>query len=228
MEGLPAVDQIVGPGNLFVALAKRHVFGHVDIDSIAGPSEVVVIADEYAPARFIAADLLAQAEHAPGSSVLIAWQDDVLQNVLQELDRQVQTLERCELTLHSLTEFGALLRVADADEACRITDLLAPEHLEIATANASELCNRIRNAGATFLGNYSPVAVGDYAAGPSHVLPTGGTARWAAGLSANDFLRSGSVIQFDSAALSEIAGDVQAMADKEGLTAHRASIDIRL
>jgi histidinol dehydrogenase len=228
VENLPGVDKIVGPGNLFVALAKQFVYGVVDIDSIAGPSEVVVLADQDAPSKFLAADLLAQAEHAPGASVLIAWQDGVIERLQHELERQVATLSRSELTIQSLQEFGALIRTKDSREACEVTDLIAPEHLHIATADAADLAGRIRNAGATFLGYYSPVALGDYAAGPSHVLPTGGTARWASGLSANDFLRSGSVIEYSARALGEIAADVQLMADKEGLTAHRASIDVRL
>ncbi len=228
VEGLAKVDKIVGPGNLFVALAKKFVYGEVDIDSIAGPSEVVVIADETTRPDFTAADLLAQAEHAPGASILITWSSDVLEATAAQLESQVAQLSRSDLTVHSLEAFGALILVRDADEACEITDLIAPEHLHIATDNANELLTKIRHAGATFVGNYSPVALGDYAAGPSHVLPTGGTARWASGLTANDFLRSGSVISFNEQALNEIARDVQTMADKEGLTAHRASIDIRL
>jgi len=228
VDGIPPVDKIVGPGNLFVALAKKHVYGEVDIDSIAGPSEVVVIADETTRPDFTAADLLAQAEHAPGASILVTWSPQVLDATMAELKKQVAKLDRSEVTIQSLQDFGALILVRDAAEACQITDLLAPEHLHIATANARELLADIRNAGATFLGNHTPVALGDYVAGPSHVLPTGGTARWAAGLTANDFLRSGSVIEYSPTALREVAQDVQAMADKEGLTAHRASVDIRL
>jgi histidinol dehydrogenase len=228
IEPLPAVDKIVGPGNLFVALAKKQVYGDVDIDSIAGPSEVVVLADSGAPPEYIAADLLAQAEHAPGASVLIAWDDQVLCRAVEELNRQVAGLSRSDVTRQSLEEFGAMILARDADEACRLTDTIAPEHLHIATADARALHLRIRNAGATFLGYHSPVALGDYAAGPSHVLPTGGTARWASGLSANDFLRSGSVIEYSESALRAIADDVRQMANKEGLTAHRASIDVRL
>ncbi len=228
VEGIPAVDKIVGPGNLFVALAKKHVYGDVDIDSIAGPSEVVVIADATTRPDFTAADLLAQAEHAPGASILVTWSPEVLEATLAELQKQVATLARSELTVQSLQNFGALILVRDAEEACRITDLIAPEHLHIATADARQLLAKIHNAGATFLGNHSPVALGDYVAGPSHVLPTGGTARWAAGLTANDFLRSGSVIEYSPEALREVAADVQRMADKEGLTAHRGSVDIRL
>ncbi len=228
VEGLPGVDKIVGPGNLFVALAKKYVYGEVDIDSIAGPSEVVVIADASTRPDFAAADLLAQAEHAPGASILVTWSAEVLEATAAQLARQVARLSRSELTVQSLQAFGALILVRDEDEACRIIDLIAPEHLHIATDNAQQLLSRMRHAGATFLGNYSPVALGDYVAGPSHVLPTGGTARWASGLTANDFLRSGSVISYTAAALQQAAADVQAMADKEGLTAHRASIDVRL
>ncbi|MCA9262647.1 MAG: histidinol dehydrogenase [Planctomycetales bacterium] len=228
IDQLPAVDKIVGPGNLFVALAKKHVYGDVDIDSIAGPSEVIVIADESTRPDFAAADLLAQAEHGPGSSVLITWDEALLDAIEVELNRQLTQLSRREITEHSLREFGAFVLARDADEACRITDLLAPEHLHIAVANAAEFAAKIRNAGATFLGNFSPVALGDYAAGPSHVLPTGGTARWASGLSSNDFLRSGSVIEYDETALRGVAEDIRQLADKEQLTAHRASVDIRV
>ncbi|MBI2479367.1 MAG: histidinol dehydrogenase [Planctomycetia bacterium] len=228
VQGLPKVDKIVGPGNLFVALAKKYVYGEVDIDSIAGPSEVVVIADGSTRPDFTAADMLAQAEHAPGASILVTWSEAVLEATAAELAKQVAKLSRCELTIQSLQSFGYLILVRDEAEACAITDAIAPEHLHIATDNAEQLIKRIRNAGATFLGNYSPVALGDYAAGPSHVLPTSGTARWASGLTANDFLRTGSIIAYSEAALKEIAPAIQTMADKEGLTAHRASVDIRL
>ena len=227
VEGVPAVDKIVGPGNLFVALAKKHVYGEVDIDSIAGPSEVVVIADERARPDFAAADLLAQAEHAPGSSILITWSDELLEGTFAELQRQVATLSRNELTVQSLANFGALIRVRNPQEAVDITNSLAPEHLHIATRNADRLLTDIRHYGAAFLGDYSPVALGDYFAGPSHVLPTGATARWASGLSANSFLRSSSVIEYSHGALVDAAPDVALLADAEQLTAHRASIDIR-
>jgi histidinol dehydrogenase len=227
-EGIANVDKIVGPGNLFVALAKRHVFGEVDIDSIAGPSEVVVIADGSTRPDFTAADLLAQAEHAPGASILVTWSEAALEATARELEKQVAGLSRCEETIQSLRDFGCLILVRDEEEACRITDLLAPEHLHIAIEGAERLLPKIRNAGATFLGNYSPVALGDYAAGPSHVLPTGGTARFASGLSANHFLRSSSVIQYSAEALAAITPDVMRLAEVEGLTAHRASVDIRI
>jgi len=226
-EAVAKVDKIVGPGNLFVALAKRHVYGEVDIDSIAGPSEVVVIADGSTRPDFAAADLLAQAEHAPGASILITWSEPTLEATAKELERQVAGLSRCEETIQSLRDFGCLILVRDEDEACRLTDLIAPEHLHIAIENAARLLGRIKNAGATFLGNHSPVALGDYAAGPSHVLPTGGTARFASGLSANHFLRSSSVIEYSAEGLQAIAADVMTMAEVEGLTAHRASVAIR-
>jgi histidinol dehydrogenase len=222
------VDKIVGPGNLFVALAKRHVYGEVDIDSIAGPSEVVVIADGSTHPDFAAADLLAQSEHAPGASILVTWDEAMLEATARELERQVAGLSRSEETIQSLRDFGCLILVRDEDEACRITDLIAPEHLHIAIDQAERLLPKIRHSGATFLGNYSPVALGDYAAGPSHVLPTGGTARWASGLSANHFLRASSVIQYSADALRTIAPDVMRMAEVEGLTAHRASVAVRV
>jgi histidinol dehydrogenase len=228
VEGIPRVDKIVGPGNLFVALAKRHVFGEVDIDSIAGPSEVVVIVDESTRPEFTAMDLLAQAEHAPGASVLIGWNPEVLDAAVAELSRQLEHLERGELARQSLEEFGAVILARDADEACRLTDEIAPEHLHIATENAEELAGKIRHAGAMFLGNYTPVALGDYAAGPSHVLPTSGTARFASGLSANDFLRTNSLLHFSREGMMRLAPDVQVLATKEGLTAHRGSVEVRM
>jgi histidinol dehydrogenase len=227
IEGLPPVDKIVGPGNLFVALAKKFVYGEVDIDSIAGPSEVVVIADETTRPDFAAADLLAQAEHAPGSAILVTWSERVWRETAEELKRQLSTLSRGDLARESLSQFGALVLVRDVDEAVALANQLATEHLHIATDNAESLLAKIPHCGAAFLGNYSPVAVGDYVAGPSHVLPTGATARWASGLSANSFLRSNSVIHFTAARLAEVAEDVRMLADKEGLTAHRESVLVR-
>jgi len=228
VEGIPRVDKIVGPGNLFVALAKKHVYGEVDIDSIAGPSEVVVIVDGSTRAQYTAADLIAQAEHAPGASVLIGWDEIVLDCAVAELGRQLAELDRGELARRSLEQFGAVILARDADEACALTDQIAPEHLHIATEDAERLAERIRHAGAIFLGNYTPVALGDYAAGPSHVLPTSGTARFASGLSANDFLRTSSILHFTKAGMINLAGDVQVLATREGLTAHRASVEIRM
>jgi histidinol dehydrogenase len=228
VQGLPAVDMIVGPGNLFVALAKRHVFGQVGIDCIAGPSEVVVLADKTAPPSFVAADLIAQAEHAPGASILVTWHAPLLDRVEKEVREQLSRLERGELARESLEQFGALVLAGDEDEAVACVNEIGPEHLEIATADPEALCERVENAGAIFLGPYSPVAVGDYVAGPSHVLPTGGTARWASGLSANDFLRRSSVLSFTREGLARLAGDVRELARREGLTAHAASVDLRL
>ncbi len=228
--GIPeitAVDKVVGPGNLFVALAKRFVFGDVDIDSIAGPSEVVVLADQTTNPDFAASDLLAQAEHSPGASIAVSWDKNVLDRIEQSMIQQLAGLERAELTLASLNAFGAMVLCRDENQACEVTSLIAPEHLQIAVDNPRRLLAKIRNSGATFLGHFSPVALGDYAAGPSHVLPTGGTARWASGLSSNHFLRSSSVIEFEQSALNEIAADVALMADKEGLTAHKNSVLMR-
>jgi histidinol dehydrogenase len=227
VEGIPRVDKIVGPGNLFVALAKRHVFGEVAIDSIAGPSEVVVIVDDSTRPDFIAMDLIAQAEHSPGAGILIGWNIDVLDAAVTELSWKLADLERGDLARQSLEEFGAVILTRDADEACRLTDEIAPEHLHIATADAEQLAAKIRHAGAMFLGNYTPVALGDYAAGPSHVLPTSGTARFASGLSSNDFLRTNSILHFGREGMMRLADDVRALATKEGLTAHRGSVEIR-
>ena len=221
---IPGVDKIVGPGNLFVALAKRFVFGDVDIDSIAGPSEVVVLADKTTNPDFAASDMLAQAEHSPGASIVVSWDNKVLDRIEQSINQQLAGLERAELTLASLNAFGAMILCRDEDQACEITSLIAPEHLQIAVDEPRRLLAKIRNSGAVFLGHFSPVALGDYAAGPSHVLPTGGTARWASGLSSNHFLRSNSVIEFDQSALKEIAADVALLADREGLTAHKNSV----
>ena len=228
VSGIRQVHKIVGPGNLFVALAKKYVYGQVDIDAIAGPSEVVIIADETAPADFTAADLIAQAEHAPGSSVLITWSEDLLEATVVQLQRQLACLERGEWARQSLEDFGALILVRDPSHAAQLANELAPEHLHIATQDPSALLPEIQHAGAIFLGHYSPVALGDYVAGPSHVLPTGGTARFDSGLSANDFLRAGSVIHFTREDLARVAEDLRRMAQVEGLTAHQLSVDLRL
>ncbi len=227
VEGVPRVDKIVGPGNLFVALAKKHVYGDVAIDALAGPSEVVVIADEGTPPQFVAADLLAQAEHAPGASILVTWSTGLAEAVGEQLQQQLATLPRGAEARDSLQSFGAVVLVRDAVQAAEVADLIAPEHLHLALRDAEALRSRIRNAGAVFVGPYSPVALGDYAAGPSHVLPTGGTARFASGLSANDFLRAHSVLHFTPQGLESLAEDVGRLAEVEGLTAHRASVEVR-
>ncbi len=228
VSGIRRVDKIVGPGNLFVALAKRHVFGEVDIDSIAGPSEVIVLADESARPEFVAADLISQAEHSPGSGVLITWHEPLIAAVQSELERQLALLPRRDLAREALNEHGALILAQSEAEAAELTDLMAPEHLHISADDPEQLLGIIQNAGAIFLGHHTPVALGDYIAGPSHVLPTGGTARFANGLCSNDFLKRSSVIWYNQPSLSEAAADVRLMAAKEGLTAHSSSVDIRL
>ena len=227
VAGLPRVDKIVGPGNLFVALAKEHVYGDVSIDSIAGPSEIVIVADAAGNAEYIAADMLAQAEHSPGSAILLTSSAALADRVAAALERRVAVLERGDLTRDSLGRFGAIVVTRSDEESARLADDMAAEHLSIDTADPEATLERIRHAGAVFLGPYSPVAAGDYAAGPSHVLPTGGTARFAAGLSANDFLRGGSVIRLAKADLAELAADITSLADTEGLTAHRRSVEAR-
>jgi histidinol dehydrogenase len=228
VEGLARVDKIVGPGNLFVALAKEHVYGDVSIDSIAGPSEIVIVADAVGNPEFIAADMLAQAEHSPGSAILLTSNSSLADRVAEALERRVAVLERSDLTRDSLERFGAIVVTRGDDESARLADELAAEHLSIDTVDPEATLARIRHAGAVFLGPYSPVAAGDYAAGPSHVLPTGGTARFAAGLSANEFLRGGSVIRLAQADLAALAADITTIADTEGLTAHRRSVEVRL
>jgi histidinol dehydrogenase len=224
---LVRVDKIVGPGNQFVALAKKYVYGDVDIDSIAGPSEIVVLADETTRADFAAADLIAQAEHAPGSSVLITWSEMTLHGVLAELEKQLTTIQRGELARQSLESFGALIMVSGREEAAQLANTFASEHLHIECSEPEAMLAMIRNAGAVFIGPYSPVVLGDYVAGPSHVLPTGGTARFASGLSANDFLRSHSVIHFTPEGVNAVADDVIQLSEREGLTAHGASVALR-
>lgn len=224
---LPKVDKIVGPGNLFVALAKRHVFGEVGIDSIAGPSEVIVLADETTPAALAAADLLAQAEHSPGSAVLITWRPELADAVQAQLSAQIKLLDRGELARQALCDFGACVLVRDRAQGAQVAETLATEHLHIACSDPEDMLSRIRSAGAVFLGPYSPVPVGDYSAGPSHVLPTGATARFASGLTSNDFRRSHSVISLDRAALVDQRKDIELLAAAEGLTAHARAVSIR-
>ncbi len=228
VDDIPAVDMIVGPGNMFVTLAKKFVWGTVAIDCLAGPSEIVVIADDSASPEYVAADLIAQAEHDPASSILITWHEPLLDLVEKAIERQLTTLSRGDLARHSLEEFGALVLADGPAQAIEWTNEIGPEHLHIATKSPERLLAKIDNAGAVFVGHDTPVALGDYAAGPSHVLPTGGTARFANGLSAIDFLRRSSVLQFTAKGLAEIAPDVRVLAEKEGLSGHAASVEIRL
>jgi histidinol dehydrogenase len=228
VDGVPAVDMIVGPGNIFVALAKRHVFGTVAIDCIAGPSEIVVLADETGNPEYIAADLIAQAEHSPGASFMVTWHEALVEPVQDAIERQLAKLSRGQLANDSLQSFGALVLVRSEAEALEWVNRIAPEHLHVHATNAQNLADRIDNAGAIFVGEYTPVALGDYVAGPSHVLPTGGTARFASGLTANDFLRRSSVLSFTRQGLQEMAGAVNVLAAKEGLTGHAESVNMRL
>ena len=227
-ETIRPVEKIVGPGNLYVQLAKKMVFGRVAIDSFAGPSEVVVLADASARPAFVAADLLSQAEHDPGAAILVTPDAALADAVAAEIERQVPALARAEATRASLEKYGAIVLAADLEAAAGLVNDLAPEHLEIQTEQPEAVLRNIRSAGAVFLGRYTPVAVGDYVAGPSHTLPTGGTARWASGLTANDFLRSMSVIAYDREALAADADDLIRMADAEGLSAHAESVRRRL
>jgi histidinol dehydrogenase len=228
VDGMPAVDMIVGPGNIFVALAKRHVFGQVAIDCIAGPSEIVVLADQTANPEYVAADLIAQAEHSPGTSLLVTWCERLLEPVQAALEQQLRKLPRGQLARDSLQSFGALILAENQNQSVEWVNRIAPEHLHIHAANAAELADKIDNAGAIFVGEFTPVALGDYVAGPSHVLPTGATARFASGLCANDFLRRSSVLRFTRRGLEELADAVNRLAHKEGLTGHAESVNIRL
>jgi len=228
VAGLPAVDMIVGPGNIFVTLAKKFVFGQVAIDCLAGPTEVVVLADESANPDHVAADLLAQAEHDPATSILITWYQPLVDRVADALARQLSALTRARQARASLENFGALVLARTVTEAITLTNQIGPEHLHIISRSPEMIADRIENAGAIFLGPHTPVALGDYVAGPSHVLPTGSTTRFASGLSANDFLRRSSVLSFTEEGLKAVAGDVRILAEKEGLTAHAASVDVRL
>jgi histidinol dehydrogenase len=228
IEGLPRVDMIVGPGNLFVALAKRQVYGEVGIDMLAGPSEVVVLADATAQPEYLASDLIAQAEHAPGVGLLITWEPSLIEAVAEALEEQLEQLPRGTEARESLESFGALILARNAAEAVELTNAIAPEHLQICTRYAEQLAEDIDNAGAIFLGHLTPVALGDYVAGPSHVLPTGGTARFASGLTANDFLRRSSVIRFTRQGLEKKVDDLRRLAAKEGLTGHSQSVELRL
>ncbi|HET8933098.1 MAG TPA: histidinol dehydrogenase [Polyangiales bacterium] len=221
------VQKIVGPGNAFVAEAKRQLFGRVGIDSVAGPSEVVVVADEHANPRWVAADLLAQAEHDPGSAVLVTPSSALAQAVAKEVDTQLAQLERGEAARSSIERYSAAVVVPSLEAACDLATDIAAEHLQLMTADDAYCAKRIRHAGAIFVGAHTPVPLGDYFAGPSHVLPTGGTAKFFGPLSANDFLKASSVIEYDAASLAEDSAGVQDFATREGLTAHAAAARIR-
>nr|WP_126429819.1 histidinol dehydrogenase [Brevibacillus marinus] len=226
---IPAVDKIVGPGNIYVALAKREVFGLVDIDMVAGPSEIVVLADEQANPRYIAADLLSQAEHDPlASAVLITPSPALAEAVKAELNRQLAELPRREIAAASLQNHGAICLVKDLDEGFAVVNRLAPEHLELLIADPFAHLGKVENAGAVFLGEYSSEPVGDYFAGTNHVLPTNGTARFSSPLSVDDFVKKTSVISYSKRDLLRNGGKIIALAEQEGLTAHARAIGERL
>ncbi len=228
-ETVPRVDKITGPGNKYVAAAKKLVFGAVGIDSIAGPSEVVIIADTSARADFVAADLLAQAEHAPdASAVLLSTSEELARETAAEMKLQAASLSRRAILEQSLARYGAIVFVASLDEACEITNELAPEHLELMTNDNEGVAAQIRESGAIFFGAHTPEAVGDYLAGPNHVLPTGGAARFSSALGVYDFVKRTSLLRYSSDAIKRSAGRIAALAAAEGLDAHARSALIRL
>lgn len=227
-QSIPRVDLIAGPGNVFVTLAKKQVFGHVAIDMIAGPSEILVIADETADPVLLAGDLLSQAEHDElAASILIATSEKIAKEVDKELARQTAMLSRKEIIEKSLSNNGAIIVAKDIEEAIAIADKVAPEHLEVCTANANEVALKLSNAGAIFVGNYSPEPLGDYFAGPSHVLPTSGSARYSSVLSVDTFMKKISYIEYDKDDLKSVGEDIIALAKSEGFTAHANTIELR-
>jgi histidinol dehydrogenase len=227
-ETIPRVDKITGPGNKYVAAAKKLLFGVVGIDAIAGPSEIVIVADETARADFIAADLLAQAEHGEdASAVLITTSQTLGERVAEELTRQVESLPRRDIATSSLRDYGAIVLVETLDKACALVNELAPEHVEIITSDDEAVASQIKHAGAIFFGSYTPEAVGDYLAGPNHVLPTGRTARFSSALGVYDFVKRTSLLQYSETAFQSAADAVSTLAQCEGLAAHARSASIR-
>ena len=226
-ETIRPVDKIVGPGNAFVAEAKRQLFGRVGIDSIAGPSEVLIVADDAARPDWLATDLLAQAEHDPGSAVLVTPSASLAAKVADAVEAQLKKLERADAITAALEKYSAIIVTPDLAAACEVANAFATEHLQIITRENDACLRRIRHAGAIFLGPHTPVPLGDYYAGPSHVLPTGGTARFFGPLSCNDFLKASSVVEYDEAGVAEDADDVVDFATREGLTAHAMATKAR-
>ncbi len=227
-QSVPKVDKIVGPGNIFVATAKKLLYGTVDIDMIAGPSEILIVADKSANPKFLAADLMSQAEHDKmASAILLTTSEETANETVKELSRQMQTLERRDIIEQSLNDFGAIIVCKDISEAVDFANELAPEHLELAVDNPMEYIGRVDNAGSVFLGHYSPEPLGDYFAGPNHVLPTSGTARFFSPLSVDSFIKKSSFIYYTEPALSEAKDDIIKLAETEGLTAHANSIKVR-
>lgn len=227
-ESIPKVDKIVGPGNIFVALAKRAVYGHVSIDSIAGPSEILVIADETANPRYVAADLLSQTEHDEmASAILITTSKELAEKVSAQVDEFIEVLSRKEIIRKSIDTYGYILLADNMADAVETANAIASEHLEIVTANPFDVMTRIKNAGAIFIGEYSSEPLGDYFAGPNHVLPTNGTAKFFSPLSVDDFIKKSSIIYYSREALEEVHEDIESFAKSEQLTAHANSIAVR-
>lgn len=227
-ESIPKVDKICGPGNIYVALAKKAVFGYVSIDSVAGPSEILVIADETANPRYVAADLLSQAEHDEmASAILITTSSELANKVSAEIDGFLKELSRSEIISKSLDNYGYILLVDDINEAVSVANDIASEHLEIVTKDPFNVMTKIKNAGAIFLGKYSSEPLGDYFAGPNHVLPTNGTAKFFSALSVDDFIKKSSIISYSREALEAIHNDIENFASAEHLTAHANSIKVR-
>ena len=227
-ESIPKVDKIVGPGNIYVALAKKAVFGYVSIDSIAGPSEIMVLADETANPRFVAADLLSQAEHDEmASAILVTTSEELAKQVSVEVDKFVATLSRKEIIQKSLDNYGYILVADNMEEAIDTVNAIASEHMEIVTADPFHVMTKIRNAGAIFIGEYSSEPLGDYFAGPNHVLPTNGTAKFFSALSVDDFIKKSSIISYSREALEKVHKDIEQFAECEKLTAHANSIRVR-
>ena len=227
-ESIPKVDKITGPGNIFVALAKKAVYGHVSIDSIAGPSEVMVLADETANAHYVAADLLSQAEHDElASAILVTTSEKLADDVNKEIDGYLQKLERAEIIRKSLDNYGYILLADDLKDGIDAVNEIASEHLEILTANPFDTMTRIRNAGAIFLGEYSSEPLGDYFAGPNHILPTNGTAKFFSPVNVDDFIKKTSIISYSKEALEKVHKQIEIFARSEGLTAHENSIKVR-
>ena len=227
-ESVPKVDKICGPGNIFVALAKKSVYGYVNIDSVAGPSEILVLADESANPVYVAADLLSQAEHDElPSAILITTDEKLALEVQREVQRQTAALERKDIINKSIENYGAVIIADTIEKACEISNGIAPEHMEICTKSPFEVLPLIQNAGAVFMGHFSPEPLGDYMAGPNHVLPTGGTARFFSPLSVDDFIKKSSIISFSKDALLNLSDDIIAFANAEGLTAHANAVRVR-
>ena len=227
-ESIPKADKITGPGNIYVALAKKAVYGHVSIDSVAGPSEILVLADETATPRYVAADLLSQAEHDEmASAILVTTSEELAQKVAQEIEGFLQTLSRSDIIRKSLDQYGFILLAETMEEAIATANEIASEHLEIITKDAFDVMTKIKNAGAIFIGEYSSEPLGDYFAGPNHVLPTNGTAKFFSPLSVDDFIKKSSIVYYSKAALEPIYKDIIAFAEAEQLTAHANSIRVR-